>query len=212
MPQIGQKSPKTPYTMKLSKLKLNDRNPRTIKDTKFTQLVRSIENFPKMMQLRPIVVDEHFVILGGNMRYRACLELGMKEIPDEWVKIAKDLTDEEKRRFIIEDNVAFGDWDWDVLANEWDAAQLIEFGVDTPSFNATDAQRPDVNSNDLDKGSKFNAKDGNWFYIEFYGQDEFFKELVASLEGVDAMQSPHQIKAEVFTEAMQLWTDAQKGK
>jgi hypothetical protein len=127
-------------------------------------------------------------------------------------KQAKDLTEDEKRTFVIEDNVAFGDWDWDVLANEWDAALLVELGVETPSFNATDVGRPDVNDGSLDKGTKFSAKDGNWFYIEFYGQDDFFAELVASLEGVDAMQSPHQIKAEVFTMAMQLWTDAQKGK
>lgn len=150
--------------MKITKLKLNDHNPRTIKDTKFTQLVRSIENFPKMMQLRPIVVDEHFVILGGNMRYRACVALGMKEIPDEWVKVAKGLTEEEKRRFTIEDNVQFGDWDWDVLANEWDTAMLIDFGVDLPAFTVND-ERPDFNDTSADKGNRLNAKDGTGFML-----------------------------------------------
>lgn len=197
--------------MKITKLKLNDKNPRTIKDTKFTQLVRSIENFPKMMQLRPIVVDEHFVILGGNMRYRACLELGMKEIPDEWVKVAKGLTEEEKRRFTIEDNVQFGDWDWDVLANEWDTAMLIDFGVDLPAFTVND-ERPDFNDTSADKGNRLNAKDGNWFYVEFYGQDDFFKQLYEQIDKADAMQSAHQIKSEAFTEAFQLWLDTQKGK
>jgi ParB-like chromosome segregation protein Spo0J len=197
--------------MKITKLKLNDKNPRTIKDTKFTQLVRSIENFPKMMQLRPIVVDEHYVILGGNMRYRACLELGMKEIPDEWVKVAKGLTDEEKRRFTIEDNVQFGDWDWDALANEWDTAMLIDFGVDLPAFTVTD-ERPDFNDTNADKGNRLNAKDGNWFYVEFYGQDDYFKQLYEQIEQAEGMQSAHQIKSEIFVEAFQLWLDAQKGK
>lgn len=116
--------------MKITDIRLNDDNPRFITDAKFKQLVASVQDFPAMMRLRPIVVNEDGVILGGNMRYRACLELGYTELPDEWVVVAKGLTEEEQRRFIIEDNVAFGEWDWDTLANEWDAAMLLEWGLD----------------------------------------------------------------------------------
>jgi len=196
--------------MKITKLKLNDKNPRTIKDTKFTQLVKSIENFPKMMHMRPIVIDENFVILGGNMRYRACVELGMKDIPDDWVRQYSDLTADEKERFIIEDNIQFGDWDWDILANEWNQDLLLDLGLDYPSFMGTDVPRPDFNDTSADKGDKVNAKNGNWFYIEFYGDDNLFGELVAALNDVDAMASEHQIRSEVFIEAFKLWIDSKK--
>lgn len=99
--------------MKLNAIRLNDKNPRLIKDDQFKKLVASIKDFPAMMELRPIVVNSEMKILGGNMRWRACKELGMTEIPDSWVRIADKLTEEEQRRFIIEDNVPFGEWDWD---------------------------------------------------------------------------------------------------
>lgn len=121
--------------MKLSKIKVNPNNPRIIKDDRFEKLKKSIQEFPAMMELRPIVVDNTHTILGGNMRYRVLESLGMKEIPDNWVKYALHLTDEEKRRFIIEDNVPFGEWDYDALANEWDVGELQEWGVDLPVFN-----------------------------------------------------------------------------
>ena len=107
--------------MKLSEIKLNPNNPRVIKDDKFAKLVKSITEFPKMMALRPIVVNNDNVVLGGNMRLKALKEIGYKEIPDEWVKRADDLTEDEARRFIIADNVGFGEHDWEMLANEWDA-------------------------------------------------------------------------------------------
>ena len=119
--------------MKLSKLKVNPGNPRFIKDERFTKLVQSIKDFPQMMSLRPIVVNPEFTILGGNMRYKACQHLGMKEIPDEWVKIAEGLTEEEQKRFIIEDNVPFGEWDWDIIANEWNTDELQAWGMDIPT-------------------------------------------------------------------------------
>lgn len=105
-----------------------------LRDEKFAKLKQSIQDFPKMMSLRPIVIDNIGMILGGNMRYRALQELGFKEIPDNWVKRADELTAEEKRRFIIADNVGFGEWDWDELANNWDVEQLEEWGLDVPSF------------------------------------------------------------------------------
>jgi ParB-like chromosome segregation protein Spo0J len=118
--------------IKLSEIKNNPNNPRILKDDKFKKLVKSIQEFPKMMELRPIVVDETNTVLGGNMRLKALKELNYKEIPDNWVKQAKDLTEEESKRFIIADNVGFGEWDWDVLANEWDSEQLEAWGLDVP--------------------------------------------------------------------------------
>jgi hypothetical protein len=116
--------------MKLSKIKNNPNNPRVIKDDKFRKLVKSIEEFPKMMSLRPIVINDDFIVLGGNMRLKALQDLGYKEIPDEWVKKASDLTSDEQRRFIISDNVGFGEHDWEMLANQWDAEQLADWGLD----------------------------------------------------------------------------------
>lgn len=124
--------------MKLSKIKPNPNNPRLIKDGKFKKLCQSIKDFPQMMELRPIVVDDKNVILGGNMRFRACKENGMKDIPDEWVKKASDLTEEQKKHFIISDNVGFGDWDFDDLANDWDEDDLFRWGVDIPDMQKVD--------------------------------------------------------------------------
>jgi len=118
--------------MEINKLKINPDNPRFIKDDKFKKLCNSIKEFPKMMVLRPIIVDNDNIIIGGNMRYRALKELGYKEIPDQWVKKADELTEKERQRFIITDNSGFGEWDYDILANNWDADKLIEWGVDVP--------------------------------------------------------------------------------
>ena len=120
--------------MNLSEIHINPNNPRLIKDDRFKKLVKSIEEFPKMMALRPIIIDADGMILGGNMRFKALLELGYKEVPDEWIRRADELTDDEKRRFIIEDNLPFGEWDWDSLANNWDEAELTEWGMDIPEF------------------------------------------------------------------------------
>jgi len=124
--------------MKLSEIKSNPDNPRVIKDDKFKRLCNSIKDFPKMMELRPIVIDADNVVLGGNMRLKALQFLGFKEVPNSWVKRADTLTDEEKKRFIITDNAGFGEWDWDVLANEWEQEQLIEWGLDIPNFEPGD--------------------------------------------------------------------------
>lgn len=127
--------------MNISELKTKDGNPRFIKDDKFKKLVQSIKEFPKMMELRPMVYDPVTMeILGGNMRLNALKELGYKEIPDNWVKSASDLTNDEKKRFLITDNVGFGEWDWDILANEWDSDQLKDWGVDLPVFKTEKIQ------------------------------------------------------------------------
>jgi len=114
--------------IKLSTLKPNPDNPRTISEERVEKLAKSIEEFPKMMELRPIVVDEKGVILGGNMRFEAILRSGKKEIPNTWVKSATKLSEDERRRFIIEDNVGFGDWGYDALA-DWDSVELLAWGV-----------------------------------------------------------------------------------
>lgn len=117
--------------IKLSTIKPNPDNPRLIKDEKFYKLVNSLETFgEKMMPLRPIVIDENNIILGGNMRFKALKEIGYKEVPDDWIKRADDLTDDQKREFIIKDNVGFGEWDFDVLSNEWNTDELVEWGLD----------------------------------------------------------------------------------
>ena len=111
----------------IGQVKPNENNPRIIKDYKFKKLVKSIQDFPQMLQLRPIVVNEDNVVLGGNMRLKACKEAGLKEV---YIIQAKDLTEEQQKEFIVKDNVGFGEWDWDILANEWDVAQLEDWGLD----------------------------------------------------------------------------------
>ena len=120
--------------MNLSEIHINPSNPRIIKDERFKKLVKSISEFPKMMSLRPIIVDADGMILGGNMRFKALKELGYKDVPDEWVKRDSELTEAEKQRFIIADNIGFGEYDWDVLANEWNEAELIDWGLEIPDF------------------------------------------------------------------------------
>lgn len=105
----------------------NPNNPRIIKDYKFDKLVKSIKEFPEMLKLRPIVVDSNMTVLGGNMRLKACAAAGLKEVE---IIIADQLTDQQKSEFIIKDNVGFGEWDWDILANEWDAKELKDWGLD----------------------------------------------------------------------------------
>ena len=113
--------------VEISKIRNNTNNPRFIKDDKFRKLVKSIKEFPEMLELRPIVVDEDMIVLGGNMRLKACIEAGLKEVH---IKIAENLTEEQKKEFIVKDNVGFGEWDWDMLANEWDTELLEEWGLD----------------------------------------------------------------------------------
>ena len=116
--------------MKLTEIKSNPNNPRVIKDHKFEKLKKSISEFPKMMELRPMVINEDNIVLGGNMRLKALKDLGYKEVPEEWVKRASDLTEEETRRFIIADNVGFGEHDWEMLANDWDTQELEDWGLE----------------------------------------------------------------------------------
>jgi ParB-like chromosome segregation protein Spo0J len=117
--------------VKINEVKTNPKNPRLIKDDKFKKLVKSIQEFPQMLELRPIVVDENNIVLGGNMRLKACKEAGLKEV---YIVKAENLTEPQKDEFIVKDNVGFGEWDWDMLANEWDTELLDEWGLDLPVF------------------------------------------------------------------------------
>lgn len=144
---------------KIGDIKANPNNPRIIKDEKFAKLVESIRNFPQMLELRPIVVNSDMVVLGGNMRLRACKQAGLKTVP---IIQADELTPEQQSEFIIKDNVGFGEWDWDMLANEWDAEKLNDWGLDVPDFKATeleaeedDYEMPDEVQTDIVLGDLF---------------------------------------------------------
>ena len=136
--------------MNIKDIKSNPNNPRIIKDERFEKLKKSIKEFPKMMALRPMVINQDNIVLGGNMRLKALKELGYTELPDEWVKRAEDLTDEEARRFIIADNVGFGEHDWEMLANEWDSVELEDWGLDAWQ-----------NIDDIETSDKFSLPDGD---------------------------------------------------
>jgi hypothetical protein len=137
--------------VKLKEIKPNPSNPRYIRDDKFEKLKKSIKDFPQMLNLRPIVVDDDMVVLGGNMRLKALTELGIDEV--EIIK-ASDLTEKQKAEFIIKDNVGFGEWDWDMLANEWDNQLLEDWGLDVVKHDWADldyidedVNKPDLKSN-----------------------------------------------------------------
>jgi DNA modification methylase len=119
----------------IQEIRNNENNPRIIKDYKFKQLVKSIKEFPEMLKLRPIVVNSEMIVLGGNMRLKACKEAGLKEV---WILKADELTEQQQREFIVKDNVGFGEWDWDVLANEWNNQQLEDWGLDLLPFEEED--------------------------------------------------------------------------
>ena len=143
--------------VKISKLKGNPSNPRIIKNDKFKKLVKSIQEFPEMLKLRPIVVDEGFMVLGGNMRLKASKEAGLSEV---WIDIAEGLTEDQKKEFIVKDNVGFGEWEWDILANEWDSSKLTEWGLDV-WLNEDDIQElknPDNNETELNFATELDRK------------------------------------------------------
>jgi ParB-like chromosome segregation protein Spo0J len=166
--------------IKLSKIKNNPNNPRLIKDDKFKKLCESIKALPKMMELRPIVVDENFVVQGGNMRLKALNELGYKEIPETWVKEAKDFSEDELKEFIIKDNVGFGEWDWDDLANNWDTEKLEEWGLDIPNFTEKEIDSDIIFSNELDS-------ENNYIVLKFNKDIDFIQ--IQTLLGLESTYS-----------------------
>ena len=153
-----------PNKIKISKIKSNPENPRLIKDMKFRKLVKSIKEFPEMLKLRPIVVDEKNIILGGNMRYKACIEAGLKEI---YVIQADDLSEDQKKEFIIKDNVGFGEWDWDVIANQWDLKKLDDWGLNLISGDDIEESK---NPNNIDTENIFATEldsESNYIVLKF---------------------------------------------
>ena len=171
--------------MKLKDIKPNPNNPRVLRDDKFQKLKQSITEFPKMLSLRPMVIDENNVVLGGNMRLRALQELGFNEIDEAWVKRSSDLTEEEKKRFIIADNVAFGEWDWDTLANDWEVVDLEAWGLDIPQFNQ------DVNLDDFFEENNEQKEEKFKITLEYTENDynevnELFKKYSGSKESIVA--------------------------
>ena len=132
----------------------NPDNPRTIKGEKFNKLVKSIKDFPEMLKIRPIVVNDDNVILGGNMRYKASIRAGLSEVH---IIRASGLTDEQQKEFIAKDNVGFGEWDWDVLANEWDVEKLEDWGIEVPSLNDfMDEHEPEIEFSEfLDESNNY---------------------------------------------------------
>jgi len=132
----------------IRQIRQNPDNPRVIKDNKFQKLVKSITELPQMLELRPIVVNRDMIVLGGNMRLKACEAAGLTEVP---VVFADNLTPEQEREFIVKDNSSFGEWDWDLLANEWDVDQLQDWGIDIGGF--------DLSPNEFDES--FELPDGD---------------------------------------------------
>lgn len=159
--------------MKLKEIKPNPNNPRVLRDDKFQKLKQSIKEFPKMLSLRPMVIDENNVVLGGNMRLRALQELGFNDIDEAWVKRSSDLTEEEKKRFIIADNVAFGEWDWDTLANDWEVVDLEAWGLDIPFYDEEVKQEESKEEEDF-----------KTLELNFTPWD--YKNVVARLEQIDS--------------------------
>ena len=133
--------------VKISKVIPNENNPRFIKDQKFKKLVKSIKEFPEMLKLRPSVVNKDMIVLGGNMRLKACAEAGLKEV---YILKADELTEQQEREFIVKDNVGFGEWDWDALGNEWNSVQLEDWGMDNWQ-----------NMDDIETSDDFSLPDGD---------------------------------------------------
>ena len=162
--------------MKVSALKLNPKNPRVIKDEKFKQLVKSIKEFPEMMDKRPMVcvtdVDGKLFPLGGNMRLKAIQELKYKDIPDTWVVTADDWTQEQRNEFVIKDNVSFGEWDWDGLSADWDMDLLSDWGLDVPIFEEEEKQIEDL-SDKIQIGFKIEIECSSEFE-----QEQLYNELI----------------------------------
>jgi hypothetical protein len=159
----------------------NEKNPRYIRDPKFNKLVTSIKEFPQMLEKRPIVVDENMIVLGGNMRLNACKKAGLKEV---WIDVAEGWSEKQKSEFIIKDNVGFGEWDWEILANEWNTQLLEDWALDLPGF--------DVNEDDLSDDFSLPEGDKEPFQQQTYTladeQATAIKNAIADIKKTDAFK------------------------
>ena len=168
----------------INKVHLSPTNPRVIKDNKFRKLVQSIKEFPQMLEMRPIVVDSDMVVLGGNMRLRACREAGLTEVP---IIKASNLTEEQKNEFVIKDNSSFGEWDWDLLANQWDIQDLDQWGLDIPSSYFDDDKEPEFDKDVLDQqlDTYINSKVKQ---ITLYFDNQQYEYVLGKLEAIAAAE------------------------
>jgi site-specific DNA-methyltransferase (adenine-specific) len=188
-------------TVKISEIKTNPNNPRLIKDDKFHKLVNSIKEFPKMLEIRPVVVNADMIVLGGNMRLKACKEAGLKEIP---IIFADDLTEEQQKEFIIKDNVGFGEWDWEIIANEWEAEQLDEWGLDVPDFaiheepeaEEDDYEIPDTVQTDIVLGDLFEIGEHRLLCGDSTQTDNFDKIMQGELADMCVTDPPYNVAYE----------------
>jgi hypothetical protein len=163
--------------VKINKVKGNPSNPRIIKNDKFLKLVKSIQEFPEMLKLRPIVVDEDFMVLGGNMRLKASKAAGLKEV---WIDIAEGLTEDQKKEFIVKDNVSFGEWEWDMLANEWDSVGITEWGLDVwQNEDDIKEEEADMLSKNI-KAPTYDPKNEKPIEAELFNEDKT-KELIQKI-------------------------------
>jgi len=163
----------------IKQVRPNPDNPRFIKGNKFEKLVKSIKEFPEMLDLRPIVVNQDMIVLGGNMRLKACEEAGLKEVP---IIFADNLTPEQEKEFIIKDNSSFGEWDWDLLANEWSTDQLIDWGMDLPKEWALDPE---------ELGEDFSLADGDrepFQQMTFKLADEQAEQIKNALDDIKKLE------------------------
>lgn len=164
--------------VKIEKVRLSANNPRVIKNDKFKKLVKSIKDFPDMLKVRPIVVDETMTVLGGNMRLRACLEAGLKEV---YIIKASDFTDEQKKEFVIKDNSSFGEWDWDLLANEWNIDELDAWGLDLPKVYFEEDNEPEFDEDELAMNLDSYINGAIKQVVLYYPQEDYEK-LIDSFE------------------------------
>lgn len=189
--------------IKLSTIKSNPNNPRVIKDDRFAKLVNSIKEFPKMMELRPMVVNADNIVLGGNMRLKALKEAGYTEVPEAWVKSAESLTEEEQRRFIIADNVGFGEHDWAMLQSEWDVEELSDWGLDIPDSKLVsgeaeedDYKIPDVIETDIVLGDLFEIGEHRLLCGDSTQTDTFEKLFNGQLADLVVTDPPYNVAYE----------------
>lgn len=181
---MGNRETKIRLNMKqqvnVAMLKPNETNPRYIKDSKFKKLIKSIKEFPEMMEKRPIVVDENMVVLGGNMRLEAAKAAGLFEV---WIDVAEGWSEQKKREFIVKDNVGFGEWDWDILGNDWQSEELKEWGLDVwqPEEDVDYSILDDLGELD-DKVSDMEGNVKSAIQIEFESEDyEPAKKIISEL-------------------------------
>lgn len=163
----------------IRQIRPNPDNPRFIKEGKFEKLVKSIKEFPEMLELRPIVVNQDMVVLGGNMRLKACEEAGIEQVP---IIFADNLTEEQQKEFIIKDNSSFGEWDWDLLANEWETQDLIDWGMDLPKEWSLDPE---------ELGEDFTLADGDrepFQQMAFHLSDEQAEQIRNALDDVKKLE------------------------